>query len=101
MMKCTCQAGTPYPSGVPEVNPDFSGVRIARSLVFSVMFCTSLIALLFFFFGHCIVCPSYIYGFQLSLWYLQTFLPVLQLFIHDYEEKFNDNILIHGENRSL
>jgi hypothetical protein len=27
-----------------------------------------------FYFGHCIVCPSVIYGFWLPLWYLQTFL---------------------------
>jgi len=27
-----------------------------------------------FSFGHCIVCPPSIYGFRLSLWYLQTLL---------------------------
>jgi len=30
-----------------------------------------------FSFGHCIVCPSSIYGFLLSLWSLQTFLTHL------------------------
>jgi hypothetical protein len=25
-------------------------------------------------FGHCVVCPSSIYGFLLPFWYLQTFL---------------------------
>ena len=29
-----------------------------------------------FSFGHCIVCPSTIYGFWLPLWYLQTFLTL-------------------------
>ena len=41
----------------------FSGVRVTRSFV-----------LLLFFFGHCIVCSSLIYGFRLPLWYLQTLL---------------------------
>jgi hypothetical protein len=27
------------PSGAPEFTPNFSGVRVARSLVFCVMFC--------------------------------------------------------------
>jgi hypothetical protein len=29
-----------------------------------------------FYFGHCFVCSSLIYGFWLPLWYLQTFLPI-------------------------
>ena len=38
------------------------------SLVFCVVFCTSLFVLFpFFLFGHCIVCPS-IYDFWLPLW---------------------------------
>jgi hypothetical protein len=39
--------------------PDFRGVRVARSLVFCVVF----VLLCSFSFGHCIVCPSSIYGF--------------------------------------
>ena len=31
--------GTAYPSGAPEFIPDFSGVRVAQSLVFCVVFC--------------------------------------------------------------
>jgi len=31
----TCGVGTAYPSGAPELIPGFSGVRVARSLVFS------------------------------------------------------------------
>ena len=46
--------------------PDFSGVHVAQSLVFFVVFCRSLFVLLSFCFcfGHCIVCPfsiNYIY----------------------------------------
>jgi hypothetical protein len=71
--------------------PVFSVVRVARSLVFCVMFCRSLFVLLLFFYwslhclsffdlrllvtplvscGHCIVCYSSDYGFWLPLWYL-------------------------------
>ena len=41
--------------------PAFSGVRVARSLVFCLMFCISLLVLLSFSFGHCVVCPSFIW----------------------------------------
>ena len=42
----------------------FSGVRVAQSLVFCVVFCRSLFVLLsFFHFSHCIVCPSLTCGF--------------------------------------
>ena len=34
-----CGAGTVYPSGAPGFTPGFSGVRVAQSLVFCVMFC--------------------------------------------------------------
>ena len=57
--------------GSPQV---FCGVRVIRSLVLCVMFCRSLLVLLTFFFGHCVVCPSSIYGFWLPLWYLQILL---------------------------
>jgi hypothetical protein len=53
--------------------PVFSGVRVNRSLVLYVMFCRSLLVILSFSFGHCIVCPS-IDGFGLPLLYLQSFL---------------------------
>ena len=33
---------------------------------------------LFFFFGHCAVCPFSIYGFRLHLWYLQTLLTFIK-----------------------
>jgi len=51
--------------------PVVSGVHVVRSLVFCVVFCRSL----FFFVGHCFVCPSTVYvGLWLHLWHLQNFL---------------------------
>ena len=41
---------------------DFSGVRVAKRLVFCVVFCTSLFGLCPFSFGHCIASLSSIYG---------------------------------------
>ena len=38
----TCETGTTYPSGVSEFTIVFLGVRVARFLVFCVMFCRSL-----------------------------------------------------------
>jgi len=51
--------------------PVFRRVRVARSFVFCLVFCRSLFVL---FFEHCVVCPSSIYGFWLSICYLQTLL---------------------------
>ena len=50
-------------------SPVFSGVRIARSLVFCVVFCRSLFVL-FFFLSLYFVC-TLIYDFWLPLWYLR------------------------------
>ena len=52
--------------GAPEIILGFSGIFVTRSLVFCVVFYRSLfVRLSFFSFGHCVVCPSPIYGF----WY--------------------------------
>ena len=86
------------PSGAHEFIPGFSGVRVARSWVFCVVFCglTFVIFCYFFYFGHCVVCPSLIYGIWLPLWYLQTLLTkyidlfiflVLLIFVFQYYEK--------------
>ena len=65
----TSRAGTAYLSGEPHFTPVFCGIPVAQYLVF----CKSLFALVSFFsFGHCIVCLSSIYCFQLPLWYLQN-----------------------------
>jgi len=42
----------------PNSPPVFSGVPVARSLVFCVMFCESLFVFLSFYFCHSAVCPS-------------------------------------------
>ena len=49
----------------------FSGVRVTLSLVLCVCFLDFCLSMCPFSFGHCVVCPL-IYGFGLSLWYLQT-----------------------------
>jgi hypothetical protein len=54
--------------------PVFSGVRITRSLVLYVCFVDRCLSFCSFSFGHCVVCPSSIYGSWLPLWYLQTLL---------------------------
>ena len=46
----TCGAGIAYPSGAPEFTPYISGVRIARSLIFCVVFYRSLFVYLWFFY---------------------------------------------------
>ena len=56
--------------------PDFSGVRVTRSLLLCVCFVDRYLSFLYFFFDHCVVCPS-IYEFWLSLWYLQTLLALV------------------------
>jgi hypothetical protein len=56
----------------------FSGVRVARSLVFCVVFCH-------FSFGYCIVCPSSMYSFWLPFWHLvDIVLSVLRCTASDY-----------------
>ena len=40
-------AGTAYTSGAPGFTPSFCGVRVARSLVFCVVFCRSLFVFFF------------------------------------------------------
>jgi energy-converting hydrogenase Eha subunit A len=77
--KTTCAtsgAETAIPSGAPEFFPFFSEVRVARSLVFCVVFCRSFVCI--FFFGYPLVSSDYPFGifwlpsciFWLPLWYL-------------------------------
>jgi len=49
MTGATCVAGTADPSGAPEFTLGFSGVRVARSLVFCVVFYKLLIVLVILF----------------------------------------------------
>ena len=55
-----------HPSSLPFANR----TRVVRSFAFCIVFCRSLFVLLSFFFCHCVVCSSLIYGFWLLLWYL-------------------------------
>ena len=66
--------GTENPSGAPEFTPNFSGVRVPRSLVLYVCCVDRCLSFSTFSFGHCVVCSSSIYEFRLPLWYLQTLL---------------------------
>jgi hypothetical protein len=87
MMGVSSGVGTEDHSRAPEFITDFSGVRVARSLVFCVVLCILLLVLLLFFiclaivlsvllhlFGHCVVCPSSSNGFWLPICYHQTLL---------------------------
>jgi hypothetical protein len=47
----------------PSSPPDFSGVRVTRSLVLYVCFVDRCLPFCTFSFGHCVVCSSSIYGF--------------------------------------
>ena len=58
----------------PRIHPDFSWVRATRSLVLCTCFVDRCLFVCIFFFGHCVVCSSSIYGLLLPLWYLQTLL---------------------------
>jgi hypothetical protein len=54
--------------------PGLSGVRVTRFLVLYVCFVDRCLSFCTFYFGHCVVCSSSIYGFWLPLWYLQILL---------------------------
>jgi hypothetical protein len=61
-------AETVDPSGAHEFTPGFSGVLATRSLVLYVCFVDRCLSFWPFSFGHCVVCPSSMYGiFQLLL----------------------------------
>jgi hypothetical protein len=60
----------------PSLPPVISGVRVTRSLVLYVCFDDRCFSLCLFSFGPCVVCSSSIYGFWLTLWYLQTLLKI-------------------------
>ena len=63
MTGATSEIGTAYPSGVPEITPGFSGVRVTRSLVLCVCFVDRCLSFCTFSFGHCVVWSSSIYRF--------------------------------------
>ena len=67
-----CVTGNVYTSRVHSSYPLFGGVPVAGSLVFCLLFCSSLFVLLSVFFGHSVACSS-IYGFWWPFWHLQAF----------------------------
>ena len=73
-MGATSAAGTAHFSGAHEFIPVFSGVRVTRSLILCLCFVDCCLSFCPFSFGHCVVCPSSIYGFLFPLWYRQTIL---------------------------
>ena len=62
-MGATSGAGIAHFSGAPEFTQVFSGVRVTRSLILCVCFVDRCLSFCPFSFGHCVVCPSSIYGF--------------------------------------
>jgi len=60
---------------VPEhlsLSPDFSVVRVTRSLALYVCFVDRCMFFFPFSFDHCVFCPSSICKFRLPTWYLQA-----------------------------
>ena len=66
-------------------HPVFSWVRVARSLVFCVVFCRSFFVLLSFFLSHFAVCLS-AYGFWFPFWPLQ---PLRISKVYNFKSKLN------------
>jgi len=54
--------------------PALSGVRVTRSLVLGACLVDRCLSFYPFYFGDCVVCPSSICRFWLSLWCNQTLL---------------------------
>ena len=54
----------------------FSGVRVTQSLIVCIYFVDRCLSFSPFTFSHCVVCSSSIYGFWLSLSYIQTLLKL-------------------------
>ena len=74
----TSEAGT---ATLPEYlsSTRFSGVRVTRYLVLCVCFVDRCMSFCAFSFGHCVVCPSSIYGFRLPLCIFKLFFVATSL----------------------
>jgi hypothetical protein len=59
--------------------PIVSGAGDAQSLLSRVVCLLIIVSFCTCYFGHCVVCPSFIYGFWLLPWYLQT--PLFKYFV--------------------
>ena len=91
----TYGAGTPYPSGASGFTPCFwHGFRVARSLVFCVVFLYIIVCqFVFFSFDHCIVFPSSIY-FRLPVRYPQPFFQLTLTLAYTLIERNFRNVII-------
>ena len=72
--------------------PVFSGVYVAQSFGFHVVFSRYLHNIYHFFLDHCIVCPSSIYVFRFPLWHLESvliFSHFALLYFYIYSSIFN------------
>ena len=65
----TSRAGTANPSGTPQFTPRFQ--RGSCYSIFGLICVVLYIVVCPFAFGHCVLCPSLIYGFWFPLWYLR------------------------------
>ena len=80
--------------------PVFSGVRVTRSLVLYVCFVDHCLSFCPFSFGHCVVCPSLIYGFWLSIWYLKLFF-ISNIFLSLVDWCFNRGLVFQWKQNVL
>jgi len=69
--------------------PVFSGVHVTQFFILCVCFVDFCFSFCPFYFGHCVVCSSSIYGFWLPLWYLQSRLKEL-----DYNGDIRHYVLV-------
>ena len=105
MIPCTKKTNTVIFHRVYLNSPVFSGVCVAQSSVFCVVFCRSLVILLSVC-GHCVVYPSVclwplccLSFFDLRLlivrWYLQSFLSIFVIISFDNKIKQQKQTLVH------
>jgi len=107
-MGATCGAGTSYLLGAPEFSPQvFNGVHVARSLVFCVMFCITLLFCCFSFlplFCHVLIQFTasdysfriFKYFFVVMSRYSASYYSTRTLYIHSrkYMYKISDKVII-------
>ena len=55
-----------------RVRPSPGSAPVTQSLVLYACFVDRCLSFCTFSFGHCVVCSSLLYGFQLRLWYLRS-----------------------------
>ena len=84
-----------YPSGTPKFTPCFSGIRVARSVVLSIVFCRSLVVLLSLLFGHCIFKPFFLEYFFFLVYHKLKY-QYLQHHKRFSTNNFNHHLRLHN-----